>query len=82
MAETQEMEKIIRLEERVDHLRQDIQDLKSEIKDLRESIHSLDLKISQLDKKFTPLLTVIIFLIVIFNPTSLQMILKVLGLLK
>jgi len=82
MADVQEVERLARLEEKVeginkrlDRVEQRLDRLEQETKSLREELH-------RLDKKFTILILIVIFLIVFLNQSALEFFFRVIGLLK
>ncbi len=86
MADIREEERIARLEEKVEFLTREVQEVKRDVKELREDLYrveaSLRDEIHRLDKKFTVLLLIVIFLIIFLNQSSLELILRVLGVMR
>ncbi len=86
MADIKEEERIARLEEKVEFLAREVQEIKQDVKELKEDLHRVEVslreEIHRLDKKFTIMSLIIIFLIIFLNQNSLELILKVLGVLR
>ncbi len=78
MAEVHEVERLAKLEERVDNLSREVQEVKQDVRELKEDVKFLKDELHRLDKKSTIFSLLIIFLIIFLNQDALIFILKLL----